>query len=178
MDIVDGYNVLFRMLPKGASELDREELKEKRESLVDRIQRYADQMNRETVLAFDAPKKPAPWFGEKEVSEYLTVIFSNREGSADELIFRMVRDETSGESVVVVTEDRALTTRLENEGATVEESSSYIERIDVSLEEEVEKKHPGEPPEKYGQEPVEDVEGWMKFFGITSDDDIEDLGGV
>jgi predicted RNA-binding protein with PIN domain len=176
MDIIDGYNVLFEIIGHDHPDLEQEKLRKERKDFVSRVQEYADRMNRLTYVAFDGPQDPTPLLGKKKKSDYLTVLFGNNEEEADDVIVELVERESNRGSILVVTEDREVAGNVTDLGASVEDVNTYLQRLDQSLSGE-EKKHPGEPPEKYGQKPVEDVDGWLKFFGISGDEDMEELAG-
>ncbi len=175
MDIIDGYNVIFEMIGHDNPELDAAQLRSERKEFVSKVQNYSDQFSRPTYIAFDGPQKPKPWFGRKKKSDYLTVLFGNDEEEADDIIVELVERESNRGSITVVTRDRQLADEVEDLGATVEDGESYLNRINNSLQDEITKKHPGEPPEKYGQKPVSNVDAWMEFFGIEEGQNFDDL---
>jgi len=177
MDIIDGYNVLFEVIGHDNPNLKQKQLRNERKKFVSRVQSYSDRMNRPTYVAFDGPKDPRPWLGKKEKSEYLTVLFGNNEEEADDVIVELVERESNRGNILVVSEDRELCDSVRDLGASVEDVETYLQRLDQSLSDDTTKKHPGEPPEKYGQKPVEDVNDWLKFFGLSGDEDVEELAG-
>ncbi len=175
MDIIDGYNVLFEVIGHEHPNLKQKKLRNERKKFVSRVQEYSDRMNRPTYVAFDGPKDPTPWLEKRKKSEYLTILFGNNEEEADDVIVELVERESNRSGILVVTEDRELSSSVKDLGANVEDVTTYLQRLDQSLSGEGAKKHPGEPPEKYGQKPVEDVNDWLKFFGLSGDENLEEL---
>jgi predicted RNA-binding protein with PIN domain len=90
-------------------------------------------------------------------------IFYSRQGSdADTRITEMVEAERNKKSLVVVTSDRKLTSRVRACGARVMRSGKFREMLDAAGA-------PGAPDEETGIK-NDEMEKWLRYFGVEESD--------
>lgn len=138
--IVDGYN-LIRQSPS-LSSLERIDIQQGREVLVDRLATYKRIKSHKITVVFDGAK--APSFSAKRVFQKgITIKFSRNRETADTVIKRMAKAEK--EKALVVSSDREVVAAAESYGAATINSPDFEKKLilaghmntqDVDTEEE------------------------------------------
>lgn len=93
------------------------------------------------------------------------IYYSARGSNADERIKAMVEASRERRTLFVVTSDRALANYVRRCGAPVISAGEFRRRIEA-LHSEKERDQGREPPSL-----TETGEDWMRYFGVTDDDD-------
>lgn len=120
--VVDGYN-LIRRSPE-LSALERQDLELGREGLLGLLTPYQRLKGHRITVVFDGREGGSP-IQHQERRGGLTVIFSRRGESADEVIKQL-----SGPGTVVVTSDRELATASERAGAIALEAEAFWAKLE------------------------------------------------
>jgi hypothetical protein len=124
--IIDGYNLIRQS--DSLRRLDRLSLEEGRNELIRRIARYRKSRGHKVTVVFDG------WMDGSAKEERLrddgvTVIYSRRGETADEVIKRMARAER-GTELVVVSSDREVAEAAVRAGAVAIPSPEFEKRMD------------------------------------------------
>jgi hypothetical protein len=122
--IVDGYN-LIRQSPDLAR-LDRQDLQQGREALVDMLAAYKKLKRHAITVVFDG-SDPSSLYGSRDRARGIAIRYSQGGESADDLIRRMARKEKS--KALVVSSDREVMAAAESAGATVMDSSAFEKKV-------------------------------------------------
>lgn len=128
--IVDGYNLI------GSDKGLRGDLEQKREQLIERLQRYHDLKGYPITVVFDGWR--SGWLREvQERRGTITVVFSQMGEKADSVIAKLARKKGSG--CVVVSSDREVQRSVEGHGAVAVyagQFSAKLESLDTNFVEE------------------------------------------
>lgn len=171
MDIIDGYNVLFQELGHQNPDMTSEQLRKERKRFVKTLKQFSEDRKRLTYVVFDGDQSSDFLFWKRKKSELLTVMFGNENEEADDIIVDLVEGQRHANQVLVVTEDREIKQKVREVGAKIESSSKYLARVKSFRQEEREQDHSKEPAEKHGDQPVNNVEEWLEYFGIDQERD-------
>ena len=144
--LVDGNNVMYR-LPGGSRT---------REALRRRVLDLSKRSRMTIEVVFDGPPPP----GSPEVERLGTVTVRYSEGrTADDLIVARIPGGGAARQWTVVTDDRALASRVKSTGARVEPVASFLGRTALD-------RATGKPA---GPElSAEELEEWLRVFGADS----------
>jgi predicted RNA-binding protein with PIN domain len=131
--------------------------RQNRKSLLDELARFAAAKKNKVSVVFDgAPENNFP-----DGSSYKSVkIFYNSRGSnADERIKRIVEATKERRTLIVVTDDRQLTSYVRKCGAPVQGCRRFREQMSAynAVSNESEKLETIKP---------EELSGWMRYFGV------------
>ena len=125
--IIDGYN-LIRQSPE-MSRLDRIDLQQGREVLLQRLAEYRKVKAHRITVVFDGTDAPIPG-GQRDRFGGVDVRFSRRGEAADAVIQRMAAREK--ERALVVSSDRAVADFAAGRGAAVIDSSDFEARLELA----------------------------------------------
>ncbi|MHB1606455.1 MAG: NYN domain-containing protein [Leptospirales bacterium] len=121
--LVDGYNVIGS---EGRFRKSREVLAHERERLVHLLGKYHSLMDADAqiMVVFDgfAPEREP-----SRSSKGLSVVFSEEEGSADNVLIRLAMRYR--EQAIVITSDREVIDRVREEGSRVVGAREFLDRI-------------------------------------------------
>jgi len=116
---------------------------------------------------------PDPQFPDGSSYRGVRVFYSRPGSDADARIIEMVEAERNKKSLVVVTSDGKLTSRVRACGARVMRSGEFRQALDQAPEEVVERS-PGREPDTPNVKPnmVKDDEmnEWLRYFGVDESD--------
>jgi predicted RNA-binding protein with PIN domain len=122
--IIDGYN-LIRRSPELAA-LDRQDLQQGREALVDMLAAYKKVKAHRITVVFDGSSDPS-LYGSRDRAKGIALRYSQGGESADDVIRRMARREAS--KALVVSSDREVMAAAESAGAAVMDSAAFEDKI-------------------------------------------------
>ena len=168
--IVDGYNLLY-----AASDVRAEQADVERELLCRYLQAYAKRSGQRVTVVFDGTAGPNARTG--DVFAGLEVVFAGPGRDADSVIVAMIEDSTSPRELMVVSSDRRITLAARRRRATVMRSHDFARLMSAVLRRRVRRR--GEPREKQHGLSSEQIEYWLRQFGLpeTDDDDPTQLLG-
>jgi predicted RNA-binding protein with PIN domain len=116
---------------------------------------------------------PDPQFPDGSSYRGVRVFYSRPGSDADARIIEMVEAERNKKSLVVVTSDRKLTSRVRACGARVMRSGEFRQALDQTPDQVVEES-PGRQPDTPNVKPniVKDDEmnEWLRYFGVDESD--------
>ena len=122
--IIDGYNLIRQSAE--LSRLDRRDLQEGREALLERLAAYRSVKPHEITVVFDGTAAPA-YFQRHDRVSGVAVEFSAPGQTADALIKKLTARK--GERALVVTSDREIIRFAEQAGAAVVDSVEFERRL-------------------------------------------------
>lgn len=101
--IIDGYNLLPRMIIKGAS------LEEKRSNMIEQLKEFLSVNKAEITVVFDGTRQESLHRGAEKRGP-IKLIYSARGETADEVIVELIRDRTgkAREHMVVTSDNRVI----------------------------------------------------------------------
>jgi len=181
--IIDGYNLLF----SGTNFIDTiptkpftgfskksSVLEQARNTLISLIKAYAQSRKEYTTIIFDGVNAFAGVANNfsSVKTDYLIVLFSDKNSSADDLIIKIACDSVSESQVLVVTSDNDITQRVKQYGIKTVSSPDFMNMLISSSH-----KFRGsnkidyikDNKKLYGISP-EETEKWMELFGFDSPD--------
>jgi predicted RNA-binding protein with PIN domain len=139
-----------------------------RRGLMEELARFAGAKGVRVEVVFDgAPEKH---FADGASYRGVRVFYAERGSNADERIKGMVEEAKERQTLLVVTSDRALANYVRRCGARVLRAGEFRRRMDDALRE-------AEDATENDARPVvaaEEVDGWMRYFGVGPDDDDEE----
>lgn len=121
--LIDGYNLLFRLLDKG------DEIQKSREKMIRDIGRKATLAALRCLLIFDSKYQPGEQTSHKEGD--LLVVYTNEGETADEWIYQAVKKSQEKGITRVVTSDKKLARQIRLKGVQTlpcEEFMSYLNK--------------------------------------------------
>ena len=123
--IIDGYNLIRQS--DSLRRLERFSLEEGRNGLIKRVAAYKRLKGHKMTVVFDGWMDGSP--GEERLKEQgVSIVYSRRGETADEVIKRMAMAGRSGE-VIVVTSDRGVTDSVVRAGGSVMASPDFEVRM-------------------------------------------------
>ncbi len=125
--LIDGYNLIRQS--KELSRIDRQDLTQGREALVDRLAAYRRVKPHRITVVFDGLGAPelAPL---RDQMKGIRIVFSRGGELADNVIVRMARQER--EQAMVVTSDQAVARAAEACGAAVIDALEFEARMGMA----------------------------------------------
>jgi len=154
--IVDGNNVMGQ-----TPGWHRDKAKARRR-LLEQLADFANAKKARLTVVFDgAPDRMAP---EGSAFRGVKVLYADRGSDADTRIERLVESSPNKRGLTVVTSDRRLALAVRSSGATVIRSGEFRKLMEQMLASSSQADD-GEQIE------VEDVNGWLRYFGADDDDD-------
>jgi predicted RNA-binding protein with PIN domain len=130
-----------------------------RRRLLDELSQFASVRHAIIRAVFDgAPDRSFP-----DGSRYkgVTVFYAEKGSDADERIKRLVEAEKEKQTLKVVTSDRQLAEYVRRCGVQVIRSGEFRKRLDEI----------SSSPQSVEARAEEPSEGWMRFFGVSPEDD-------
>ncbi|MDQ5984512.1 MAG: hypothetical protein CSYNP_00207 [Syntrophus sp. SKADARSKE-3] len=118
--VIDGYNLIRQSVT--LRRFEKTSLEDGRKALIRFIAPYRQEKGHRITIVFDGWKTGSP-LEERDREGGMDIIYSRRGETADDVIKRIA--ETSGEEVLVVTADRAITSFAERRGRTVIPSRDF-----------------------------------------------------
>ena len=161
--IIDGYNFLFADR-RDMLHLAEGELEKMRTDFLGRLARLGAIENTDITVVFDGAEA-AETFARESDYHGVTVIFSDKNDSADAVIVKRLNQSFSGRDTVVVTNDNELRRNVKRAGAhpsSVEEFKRHMKSLFRA-----QRQAHREPMEKFEGVPESQVDFWMQQFGIT-----------
>ncbi|HEY7179981.1 MAG TPA: NYN domain-containing protein [Blastocatellia bacterium] len=165
MYIIDGNNVI------GGRVGWHRDKPGSRRILMQDLARLARMKKLRLNVVFDGA--PDPQFPDGSSYRGVRVFYSRPGSDADARIIEMVEAERNKKSLVVVTSDRKLTSRVRACGARVMRSGEFRQALDQTPDQVVEES-PGRQPDTPNVKPniVKDDEmnEWLRYFGVDESD--------
>lgn len=169
--IIDGYNFLFADR-RDMQQFAQGELEKMRQEFLGRLARLQAVENTSITVVFDGGQdfenfvRESTWHG-------VRVLFSDKSGTADTEILRQIEDGHAARDTVVVTNDNELRRSAKRLGAHVTSVEEFKRHMKGAFKGQLQAHR--EPLEKFEGVPQNEVDYWMKQFGVEeSDDDAPD----
>lgn len=118
--IIDGYNLIRQSDILRRHE--RQSLAAGRRALIHRVSLYASRRDHRVTIVFDGREGEAPEEA-RDIREGISIVYSHRGDTADEVIKRLTREKT--EETVVVTSDRPLADAVKRRGGIAVSSGEF-----------------------------------------------------
>ena len=136
-----------------------------RRALLDMLARFAEVKGASVAVVFDGA--PEQHFADGSSYRGVRVFYAERGSNADERIKGLVEATRERRTLLVVTSDRALSDYVRRCGARTLRAGEFRRRMEETLvgaEQAMEAEaHPGVA--------AEEVDGWMRYFGVAAEDD-------
>ena len=137
-----------------------------RRALLDALARFAQAKGGRVAVVFDGA--PAEHFPDGSSFRGVRVFYAERGSNADERIKQMAEAARERRTLTVVTSDRALADYVRRLGARVLRSGEFRRRIDDALALTDTRARESEAPTGVA---AEELDGWMRYFGVAPEDD-------
>lgn len=105
--IIDGYNLMH--LSDGLVNMANRNLESGRDELINRVVRWAGTTDDQVTIIFDGQGRSTGPGDDPHAAPGVTVLFSSKQKTADDIIERAVYKAPRKESVIVVSADRGIT---------------------------------------------------------------------
>jgi len=126
--IVDGYNVLRSSGP--TARLRGEGLRVERERFISRLRKYQSGRQDKIIVIFDGAHADTNQPDIQSLGS-MSVIFSRRGQTADEIIKSMVEQNINPENIIVVSSDRDVVDFVRSLGASVTGARSLANKLEL-----------------------------------------------
>ncbi len=120
--LIDGYNLLFRILESNES------LQTQRNALIEAMARAAKTLKLHATLVFDSQYQPTE--GSRHHLGDLEIIYTDRGETADEFILKTIKDAPKPESFTVVTSDKVLANQCRYKLAKTLAADAFLDWVD------------------------------------------------
>lgn len=119
--IIDGYNLLFRMLTEGV------DLQEKRQNFIKNLNKKVQLTNIHVTIVFDSNERTF----ESLVSHYkaLAIQFTSKGVTADDWIIDRIKRSTKPENKTVVTSDKSLSRSVKSYHGKTETVEQFVSEL-------------------------------------------------
>ena len=164
--IIDGYNFLFADR-RDMRQFEAGDLEKMRRDFLGRLARLQAIENTAITVVFDGGAdcenyvRETTWHGVK-------AIFSDKNGTADAEILRQLEAGHGARDTLVVSNDNELRRLAKKIGARVTSIDEFKRHMKDAFKGQVQAH--SEPLEKYEGVPENEVEFWMKQFGVKEDE--------
>lgn len=132
-----------------------------RRALLDTLARFAEVKGASVSVVFDG--RPEQHFADGSSYRGVRVFYAERGSNADERIKGLVEAARERRTLLVVTSDRALSDYVRRCGARVLRAGEFRRRMEDTLAEA--------RPEREAEARPDEVDGWMRYFGVAAEDD-------
>jgi predicted RNA-binding protein with PIN domain len=136
-----------------------------RRALLDALARFAEVKGARVTVVFDGG--PEQHFADGSSYRGVRVFYAERGSNADERIKALVEATRERRTLLVVTSDRALSDYVRRCGARVLRAGEFRRRMEETL---VEAEQLLEAEARPGVA-AEEMDGWMRYFGVAAEDD-------
>jgi len=135
--LIDGYNLMFRVL--GAGDV----LKEQRERLIHDLKLKIERVAIKTMLVFDSQHR----MGEESFTHMpaLDILFTAEGQTADDFILDWIQKQKDPAHITVVTSDKRLSSSVRRRGAKTESTEEFMAWLTKRFRNKLRKKAP--PPQ-------------------------------
>lgn len=171
--IIDGYNFLFADR-REMSKLPTGELERMRNDFLGRLARLRAIEDATMTVVFDGAGNPGEAFTREFNHHGVKVIFSDRQGNADAEILRILSESNAARDATVVTDDNELRAAAKRLGARPSSTEEYKRHMRQTFQSQ--RQAHKEPMEKFEGVPANEVEFWMRQFGVDPDEERKDKG--
>jgi predicted RNA-binding protein with PIN domain len=144
-----------------------------RRDLLDALARFAQAKGMRVAVVFDGA--PEQHFPDGSGFRGVRVYYGERGSNADERIKQMAEATRERRTLTVVTSDRALADYVRRLGVQVLRAGEFRRRIDDTLTKTDKRAKESEAPTGVASE---EVDGWMRYFGVAPEDDDDRLDNV
>lgn len=136
-----------------------------RRALLDEVAGFAHSKRVSVTVVFDGA--PEQHFADGATYRGVRVFYAERGSNADERIKKIVEASRERRTLIVVTSDRELAAYVRSCGAQVVRSGDFRRRMQEA--------HDEQPAASADAPPVpqQDVPHWMRYFGVSPEDDEE-----
>jgi predicted RNA-binding protein with PIN domain len=154
--IVDGNNVI------GQTPGWHRDKPGARRRLLDSLAVFAQTKKSRITVAFDGA--PEDWLPDGATYRGVKVFYARRGSNADHRIEQLVEISRDRRGITVVTSDRRLTVEVRALGASTMRSGEFRKLVEETIQ--------SAPGLEDGEDStVEDVNSWMRYFGVLPTDD-------
>jgi predicted RNA-binding protein with PIN domain len=189
--IIDGYNLLFtcfqvrnKLKDTPFNQVKKTSMLEQyRSKLIGLIKIFYQSRNERITIVFDGSTDYSGHSQESSLinTDYLTVLFSDKNITADDLIIKIAVKSVSESEVLVITSDNDVKQKLKPEGVKIVSSYDFMSMLsrqkDTAEPIASSLKNKSRSPKDiikdtkklYGISP-EEAEKWMELFGFDSED--------
>jgi predicted RNA-binding protein with PIN domain len=137
-----------------------------RRALLDALARFAQSTGGRVAVVFDGA--PEEHFPDGSSFRGVRVFYAERGSNADERIKQMAEEARERRTLTVVTSDRALADYVRRLGARVLRSGEFRRRMEDALTLTDRRAKESEALKGVA---AEEVDGWMRYFGVAPEDD-------
>jgi len=132
--IIDGYNLMFRVLRAG------DDLSEQRHQFIDQISEKIELLQLDATIVFDAQFQPE----NAEITHVkgLAILFTNHGQIADDLICQLVKRNENPRNCTVVTSDNRLAWRTRIHGAKTESVEEFFGWLNKRYQNRIKRSQP------------------------------------
>jgi len=156
--LVDGYNLLHASGVFGPPD-DSPTLETARRALVAFLAQHLPERERSrTTIVFDGKDAP-PGLPAAASHEKMSILFSRRKTTADELIAEMIAQETDPRQLLVVSSDHSVQRSARQRGVAFQDSEAWIRSVRVSTSREAIPVEKSEPAQS-----ADEVAHWLREF--------------
>ena len=156
--IIDGYNLIHAI--SELYDIFLRDMQKAREQLIFNLTSAITIHSFQCIVVFDS-KEASTYFERK--NEPIRVIYSYPEGSADDVIVKLVKESKKPKSITIVSDDKAVRANCKEAGAHIESPKefwyTYIMAHSHNIARAV-----SEKPEVASEE---DVQFWEEYFKIN-----------
>ena len=129
--IIDGYNLIRQS--SDLSNLDRQDIQQGREALVDMLAAYKKIKSHHITVVFDGTGAP-PYSQQRDRQKGISIIYSRTGETADAVIKKMARREK--QKALVVSSDQEITRSAASSGAATINANDFESKLAMSLYED------------------------------------------
>ena len=133
-----------------------------RRVLLEELARFAGERRNNLMVVFDGA--PDPHFPDGSTFKGVRIFYAVRGSNADERIKEIVEATRERRTLIVVTSDRALAGYVRRCGVRVVRSGDFRKQLEATRGQSGSTADPGDPA-------PEEMNDWMRYFGVDSDDD-------
>jgi predicted RNA-binding protein with PIN domain len=151
--LIDGNNVMGQRVGWHKDKADA------RRRLLEDLSHFVSARHTGVRAVFDGA--PDQCFPDGSRYKGVTVFYANKGSDADERIKRLVESDKEKQTLKVVTSDRQLAEYVRRCGVQVIRSGEFRKLLDEI----------NSSPRSIEDKPEEPTEGWMRFFGVSHEDD-------
>lgn len=163
MYLIDGYNLIF-VIHRGKSLAD--DIEKRRDDLLRMLDRYAERHGTRIEVVFDSKERIFP-HGRMERRGRVQKVFTSPTRSADDYLIDKINSTKDKQSITIVSSDRQILRAAEQNRVAFITSSDFLRQLIVDLESS--KNLSAEDREKTDGLSADQVEAWMKEFGIEDE---------
>lgn len=130
--VIDGYNLLFRILTVG------KDLATRREHFIEQLNKKIQALQINVSIIFDSGYQIDPSY--KSHYKHLEIQFTSMGITADEWIIAFVKRSKNLNKEIIITSDKDLATKVRNEGGKTESVEDFVAALNKRYQNKIQKK--------------------------------------